>query len=292
MYINTLLNKYEEIVFGRLKFISEANDAHVFAKVRVADVLPLDKSGVSNDLFGYGLKSHFDFTITSSTYNPLFAVEFDGPLHQQSKTQMQRDEKKNLLAKNFGFPLLRINSRYINRIYRGLDLLTYFIEVWFLSEAFDKAQAEGQIPCDESFDSMSIINDGKSKKRFPYWLSIDIQAELKKLKESGLIKDNLLSHWVGIDTRGNHRCLTWLNVADDRVLLARTGMRYQNFPVDISDVLPQVSAFDIRYDVDVYLKGLGKGMRVTYLEKVLDDCKKRYKMCCFCGHTKYNKECT
>jgi hypothetical protein len=282
-----LLNKYEEVTFSRLNSVAIENDARVFAKVRVADVLPLTKSGISNELFAFGLRAHFDFTVTTSTTEPLFAVEFDGPFHQQSEEQKQRDEKKNLITEHFGFSLLRINSRYIDRTYRGLDLLTYFTEVWFLGEVFEKAQSEGQIPYDEPFDPTWIVNDGRKKRQFPYWLSLDVQNEIRKIKKEKLIKDDILSHWIGIDNMGNRRCLAWLNVTDDRVLLARTGMRNQNFPIDISDILSQIVAFDIKRDLDLYLKGGRKAIPNEKLEEVLKEYQSRYRMCCFFGYSKH-----
>jgi hypothetical protein len=74
-------------------------------------------------LFAFGLKAHFDFTVTRRDTTPLFAVEFDGPLHKSSKDQIQRDKKKDTIANKTNFPILHINSRYIDKSYRGLDLL-------------------------------------------------------------------------------------------------------------------------------------------------------------------------
>ena len=51
---------------------------------------------------------------------PIFAVEFDGPLHEVSE-QRVRDAQKNELCDRFEFPLLRINSRYIDHQFRGME---------------------------------------------------------------------------------------------------------------------------------------------------------------------------
>ncbi len=282
-----LLNRYEEITYDKLKSVAAENDAHVFAKVRVADVLPLSGSSISRELFDYGLRAHFDFTVTTSTYKPMFVVEFDGPIHRQSKIQQQRDERKNSIARHFRLPLLRINSRYVDRAYRGLDLLTYFTEVWFLTEAFDKAQSEGAVPHDEPFDPNLIVFDGRSQKKFPYWLSLDIQLEIQKFKKAGLIEGSVVSDWIGVDEAENWRCLAWLHVENDRVLLARTGMRHQLFPADVSDILGQISVFDIRRDLDAYLKDRTKAVSLARLETLLEEHKKRYRMCSFSVSSKY-----
>jgi hypothetical protein len=60
--------------------------------VRLADVLPLVNSGITNEQFGYGLRSHFDFVITNQNYDPLFSVELDGPLHQTNERQREKDK--------------------------------------------------------------------------------------------------------------------------------------------------------------------------------------------------------
>jgi Protein of unknown function (DUF2726) len=141
-----LPNKYEEITYEKLKVLSDEYDAHVFPKVRIADVLPIQSSGIGNDLFRFALQAHFDFIICDSDYIPLFAVEFDGKIHTQSDVQKNRDEKKNMFCDFFSLSLLRVKAKYLNKIYRDIDLLTYFVAVWFLDEAFAKAQEEGHIP--------------------------------------------------------------------------------------------------------------------------------------------------
>jgi hypothetical protein len=171
-----LLNKYEEITYDALSQVCISHGAHVFPKVRIADVFPLEGSGVSAIHYSYGLRAHFDFIVTDTNYAPLFSVEFDGPLHKVSEKQRGRDHLKNDLCESFNHSLLRINSNYLNKKYRGLDLLTYFVDAWFLSEAFSEAQQNGLVPYDEDFDISFIVYDGKHEgKNFPYWLSLDIQ---------------------------------------------------------------------------------------------------------------------
>jgi hypothetical protein len=89
-----LLNYSEELTFNRLREITSNEGAHVFPKVRVADVLNLPGNGLENDLFRFGLMAHFDFVVNNDKYEPLFAVEFDGPLHTTSDVQRARDKKR------------------------------------------------------------------------------------------------------------------------------------------------------------------------------------------------------
>jgi hypothetical protein len=252
--VRRLLNKYEEVTYSKLKKICDENDAHVFAKVRVADAIPITNSGIPDKEFSFALKSHFDFLMTDNNYNPIFAVEFDGPYHS-NKVQKRRDVMKNELCDRFRLPLLRINANYLNREYRGFDLLTYFVEVWFLNVAFEEAQENGQIPWDEGFDPNLIISDGKSSKKWPYWLSADIQVAIQRIHKQGIVKDPLISHWVGVDKEGNYRCLCWFKMREDCFVFVVTGMRVQQFPVLESDLIWQLAAFEIYDKLSDILKG-------------------------------------
>ena len=153
--MHRLLNSYEKVTYRRVKEVADQHGAQVCIKVRLADVIPVNNSGVSDADFSFALKAHLDFLVTDGDYSPLFAVEFDGPNHK-ADTQKRRDQQKDGLAARFDLPLLRINANYLNRKYRYLDLLTYFVEVWFLHQGFLKGQEAGHIPGGEPFDPSSV----------------------------------------------------------------------------------------------------------------------------------------
>ncbi|MCL4855520.1 MAG: hypothetical protein KJZ78_29500, partial [Bryobacteraceae bacterium] len=175
----------------------------------------------------------------------------------RDEEQFKRDEIKNDLLARFDMPYMRINARYLEDRYRGLDLLTYFVDVWFLSIAFDEAQAAGHIPLDEPFDPSFIISDGTPGGRtWPYWLSLDLQAKIEKSYERGTVAQMSPSHWIGADQRGNIRCITWLFVTEDGCLFIETGMREHRFPaVCCSEVLSQLAVYDLYDALALALKG-------------------------------------
>jgi hypothetical protein len=117
-----LLNAPENMTNKRLREACSRNGAEVFAKVRLADVLRIENSGISDELYRFALQSHFDFVIADGDHLPLFAIEFDGARHNLG-IQVSRDSKKETLCERFRLPVLRINAEYLNRKYRGLDLL-------------------------------------------------------------------------------------------------------------------------------------------------------------------------
>ena len=90
-----------------------------------------------------------------SVVDAVFSVEFDSRFHRE-KVQEKRDDTKNWLCRRFGLPLLRINSNYLLRKYRNMDLLSWFVEIWFLEKGFYEAQEKGLVANDESFDPFTI----------------------------------------------------------------------------------------------------------------------------------------
>lgn len=252
-----LLNRYEEVTYDSLTRVCDSNGAHVFPKVRLADVFAIEKSGLSSAHFSYCLRSHFDFLVTDSDYQPQFSVEFDGPLHKSSAIQRQRDLLKNDLCEHFGHGLLRINSKYLTPAYRGLDLLTYFVDAWFLERAFDEAQRSGAVPYDEPFDITFIYSTGDSNgKKWPYWLTLDIQTEMQRLHSEERIGQMAPSHHVGTDNDGNYRCMSWVVVDATSVLSVTTGMRAQRFPaVYESDLISMLAMFDLYRNLLSVLSG-------------------------------------
>ncbi|MFX9703750.1 DUF2726 domain-containing protein, partial [Acinetobacter baumannii] len=71
----------------------------VLTKCRIADVLPIDNSGLSKTLYGYALKSHLDFIITFD-FKPVIVVEFDGPGHVTPRS-LANDQYKNQICEHF-----------------------------------------------------------------------------------------------------------------------------------------------------------------------------------------------
>ena len=193
-----ILNCQETTTHQRLQDACSRNDAEVFAKLRVADILRIENSGISDELFRFALQSHFDFLIGDSEKRPLFAVEFDGGGHAAPE-QARRDGKKNELCERFEFPLLRINSEYLNRTYRKLDLLTWFVECWFANRAISDAQESGQVPPDEYLDPLSFIAIPGLPGRFPLWLSAEPLIAIGKLAEAGKCVDGVPSFFIGYE---------------------------------------------------------------------------------------------
>ena len=181
-----LLNQSEAAALRELNTITARYGLIANAKVRVADVLPIEGSGISAALYKYSLMAHFDFVITNEEHIPQFAVEFDDPTHDLPRSKA-RDEKKDALCRRFDFSFLRIKINYLPKVYNELSLLEWIIDVYYLQQAFFEAQEKGQIPYDEPFDPFFIWKTGSDgdTRRFPYWISRDAKSVASKASRSG-----------------------------------------------------------------------------------------------------------
>jgi len=251
--------------------------AIVYSKVRVADVLPIENSGISNDEYRFALQSHFDFVVTNTDQTPLFSVEFDGPTHQ-TKKQKLRDERKEQLCLNFDFPILRINARYLNKKYRCFDLLSWFVECWFFHEAFFEAQRAGLVPCDEPCDPMLVLSLPGHRQRFPLWLSADLRIKIQNLAKLKKIKDFVPSHWIGTDDQGYYHGIMWLRIDDEMGAVTHAAMRSQHFPIIESELLCELLVFQLYEELSRVLE---KGVEPTPINKINERVKedtKKYRL--------------
>lgn len=265
-HLKPIMNLHEQVTDRRLKKVCKTWAASVHSKMRMADVLPICNSGIESSEYSFALKAHFDFTITDSNVCPLFVVEFDGPLHKEDPAQLGRDKTKNLLCKKFGLPILRINQNYFKK-YRELDLLTWFIEVFFTEKSFYQSQDQGLIPADEPFDPQSILYiDGSAD--YPFWLSQEALVKISRLSEQGKCTDRLPSVFIGF--RDNvYRGIGFLRLDTKQGIQAETAMRFQDFPVNISSVLDDLVVLELCESLLSCLAGRKDPKQLTDIENYI-----------------------
>src|SRR5687768_15815483 len=89
-----LVNGHEILTDRELGRAAEQAGLCVATRGRIADVLQIDRSGLSNEQNRYALRAHFDFVVTEGEERiPQFAVEFDGPMHDDAKVAARDDMK-------------------------------------------------------------------------------------------------------------------------------------------------------------------------------------------------------
>ncbi len=159
--LKKILNLHEKATDRRIRPLCEEFGASVYPKVRVADVLPIEGSGISDQDYQFCLQSHFDFVVADGEELPLFAVEFDGPRHQRDSTQQARDMRKNWLCNRFHLPLLRVSHDHVVER-EGRAFLEYMVELHFLEKVVQAAVERGDHPPDTEYFPQSEF-DGTSK---------------------------------------------------------------------------------------------------------------------------------
>lgn len=256
-----ILNFHEEATNVILKKAASANGARIFPKVRIADVLEIASSGLSDDQYGYVLKAHFDFVVTDQQSKSLFAVEFDGPHHELSSTSRANDAKKNAICERLDFPLLRITADFLTRKVRQFSLLGWLVELWFMNQAFCRAQEEGAIPYDEDFDYHAVLSNSveefaEGKITCPYDPTLPARILIRKCYESGLCKDYVPSVQVSENVRGYHTATALIRVNDEQVIVGKAKCRsFQFDPVSGWELSQELAVADAGAKLRLYTNG-------------------------------------
>jgi Protein of unknown function (DUF2726) len=174
-----ILNRSEAAAELALRDAADKNDARVFAKVRIADALSIDRTGLPDRVWRYALQGHFDFLLAEKNSSiPYFAVEFDGPSHMRNPETIRRDAMKNLICERLCLPLLRVDAGYLRSVGR-FTLVGWLVELWFIYEQFCAMQERGDIPYDEPFMYFSLFESTPGGRfRSSYGLSDDARVSM------------------------------------------------------------------------------------------------------------------
>lgn len=252
--VESLLNRSEEAVFRELESIASDNGLKVFAKPRLSDVIQKDKTFLTQREFDFYTRSHCDFVVTDDTFRPVMIVEYDGPLHQTDEKQQERDQIKNDLCKRAELGMLRINDRHVTKLYRGMTVLRWIVEVTELEKAFNEAQENGQIPWDEGFDPTFLEPTGASG-RFPYWLSASATQSFHAF--FGTLDPTIPKGWNGIlgrDNQGNAFRLSCLYFGK-HILWSTTAVRKQDLQFPEYDLLDELDTCELGIRLKKFRKG-------------------------------------
>lgn len=277
MRTDKLLNYHEYLTDLSLNATAKRYGVRILPKVRVADALPINNSKISDRWFGFALRSHFDFVVVDAQTRPLFAVEYDGPSHATSR-QRERDSIKDSLCDLFHLPILRVNSNHLKPQYRGLDLVTWMVEQWFLAEEFQKAQEEGVVPLDEPFDPSSFLSIQGHRHSFPLWLSLDIRTAIAQLHKEGRCWDPIPSCFVGWDEEGHCHGIGCLRIDSSAGVYAYSGAKKKAFPVKLSDLVEEVLVFEIWERLQQTLAGTEKAMPLHVIQTKVRQFRDYYKV--------------
>lgn len=122
------MNDYEWCAFDILCGALSETDIAVYPKVRIADVVEINQSMISDELYTYALKAHFDFILIQKN-KLVLAIEYDGPWHAFKPSVIENDKLKAQICARFDIPLIRVDGHFLRPI-ADFRLLAWIIKVW------------------------------------------------------------------------------------------------------------------------------------------------------------------
>lgn len=275
MTLKRLLNLPESETDRRLREVCEDFGAKVYAKVRVADVLSIERSGIGDEHYGYALQAHFDFLVADFEDLPLFAVEFDGSGHAAPEAQA-RDRMKNALCERFRLPLLRINRRYLTPRYSNWDLLRWFCTVYFASKAWEEEVTSGRIPPDDAFfDPMFVSVQTKSGTR-ALELEGQARAELGRLFRSGDIPSHVPNFTLASGSDRTLRAIAWIMTSEVQGVVVETAMQRHHLGNWVHFAVRGIALSMLLDRVREALAGSGSEHSVEELQQRVADFERRF----------------
>jgi len=218
--VKQVLNISEKSLEIKLNKALIGSNRRVFPSVALGNVLDIKRTELQKAEFDLALKTSFDFIITDSDTTPLFAIEFDGPVHQRGIKQ-QIDRTKNSICEKYGFPILRIDHDLLNAQIENVDLVEWLVELHFIYDEFCKKQERGEIPADEPFYFGLIIDFD------PF---IKYRANIQRWAKEGLIKSGIPYNIITAPGDNYYYSLTAIEFMDDLWIYGEAKCRIFLFP--------------------------------------------------------------
>lgn len=291
-----LVNKYEVATEESLQRSSAKQGARVFAKVRIADALDIERSGLTDEEYSYALKAHFDFVVTASDMQSLFAVEFDGIQHSYDVNTLHRDKLKNTICDKLGIPLLRIDHAYLKRVEQFACVLDWLVEMWFMEQAWNKAYDQGDLSEDADFYPYSIFEWGyiensrfvavditklsldelteltKNGRRFTlrsYDPFASYQIYIRKLSEAWICLDAFPKTVEYIDwNSGYSKAIAYVQLPNHNFIVGTIRCRVSNFITGGVDLARNLAIVDCTQNLLKYRNGEAVAILFGELEKM------------------------
>lgn len=247
--LKEIFNAGEARTFAIAEEVGNATGTRAFAKVRIADVITIANSGISDDLYKYALSGHFDVLVYKNEL-PYLAIEFDGSGHDS-----KNDEKKESLCNLFGLPMVRVSPQHINAVVFEDTAIAFFI--WQLHCVDMFLEEYGNDPY-EMYDPLFFVSIPGKSRSWPFayrerWLgrltkrfkeSVDIfEGDLRLSYEYGNLQfsSSFGTWWKG----GEFRSFVAQKVTNDAVVWGEAELSLKVYGLDERRLTPfyEVSTF-------------------------------------------------
>jgi hypothetical protein len=273
-----LLTPLERRADRVLSEISQHLGYRTFAHVKLSDVINRWPAGITGPQWAYATRAHLDFLVCDiETLVPEFAVELDDSSHRSAEAQ-RRDRMKDAVCAADGLELLRIEPPALAPAARGRRIVEYLIDARAMSQAFDKAQAEGSVPPDEPFDYRRFLDlrpDGRID--FINDLAMPARAKAMAWHRAGRVAGDRIEdahfYWRSEVAEG----WAWLRVKDDLFLFERTAMGSYQFDCGLGagELAEDLSTAAIGDQMDAMARGDAVLVRADHLQRRFDEVRRR-----------------
>ena len=166
-----LLNRGESAVLNVAHAVCDATETKAFAKIRIADTVKIDGSGISSELYRYALSAHFDVLISKDN-KAFLAIEFDGAGHDS-----KNDQKKAALCDHFRIPLVRVEESHLHAKLFEDTAVAFFIWHLFCVDAF--LDEYGSDPY-EPYDPAWFVSVAGKTRNWPFAYAERWRGRLKR----------------------------------------------------------------------------------------------------------------
>lgn len=169
--LKPLLNRGEGAVLDVAGAVCDATGTKAFAKVRIADAVRIENSGISNELYRYALSAHFDVLISKDN-KAFLAIEFDGDGHDS-----KNDTKKAALCEQFRIPMVRVTQKHLDAKLFEDTAVAFFIWHLFCVDVF--TDEYGLDPY-EPYDPAWFVSVAGKTRNWPFAYAERWRARLKR----------------------------------------------------------------------------------------------------------------
>src|SRR2546423_311569 len=175
--LKSLLNRGESAVLNIAQGVCKASGTELFAKMRIADAIRIDHSGISDTLYKYALSAHFDILVSKNN-KAYLAIEFDGSGHD-----IRNDERKAAICDFFKLPMIRVKEFHLNAKMFEDTAVGFFIWQLFCVDAF--LEQYGDDPY-EVYDPAFFTSIPGKDRAFPFMYAERWRARLvRPFREAG-----------------------------------------------------------------------------------------------------------
>jgi hypothetical protein len=169
--LRPLVNHGESAILDIAREVCKATGTEPFAKIRIADAIRIEGSGIPDTLYKYALSAHFDILVSKNN-KAYLAIEFDGSGHDA-----RNDERKAAICDFFKVPMIRVKESHLDAKVFEDTAVGFFIWQLFCVDAFLDGYAHDPY---EIYDPLFFASVQGKDRSWPFAYAQRWQGRLKR----------------------------------------------------------------------------------------------------------------